>query len=639
MHWLNHVTLLIFVCNVTILAMNKPSVTEICYGHDIIFWNAYPTHSPTNPPTNQPTLSPTGQPTTQTPTTNPIKQSTTTNTTTQPTLSSTFQPSKQPTQDPTDQWDTTSGARRANKQRKQNVKSANSLTDNQLLKQAMSRATSPKTDTHTKSAKKLKHEIKLYDYEIPKELHADHVVQTFQNQLKSNQSSLVIIREFPVTYSNETDVISITSALDSALDQVFYFTTMILQRKFFIEHFELCIYLIVQCDPLIYHNITKQYCDIVDCNSTDIQIKALNEYLLQDCLSMRHDLKRLHVLDLDITQKLLSALLQFTRILFQELLISKLKYLQYLFAQSIYARHRKIPKEYMTIFTKFQQEFSDIIHNQIPSFYEIQFPNDLFTFDKTYILFGDYWSRIELFAYTMQITCAVYEWRQHDKRNQGVISISAGDLSRRNCIDKLLMVIGYAPNVISRYMVVVSINDGDLEFTVIPCCLQDVKVKTHTTSPKIIINTQKKVTKKNKFKLKLLMTTDEVSIVNNPEFDLVIVSSYMALTNAKIKTDRYCIMDPFDMTFDNMCGLMAKYLKDIQSENAQSMQLLVTLFLEFIFEYSIFDKSLFNGLIDNIYVKRFKKFYLIVNIQFDKYQRLKDHDQLKNHSIFRMEYL
>eukprot|EP01084_Bolivina_argentea_P289350 496835_1 len=616
MHWLNHVTFLSFVCNVTIFAMNKDPkspVTETYYGHDIIFWNAYPTHSPTNTRTNQPTLSPTGQPTTQTPTT-PTKQ---------PTLSTTFQPIKQRTQDPTEQWDTTSSARSRNKQRKQNVKSANSLTDNQLLKQAISRATSHKTDT--KSTKKLKNEIKLYDYEIPKELHADHVVQTFQNQLKSNQSSLVIIREFPVTYSNETDVISITSALDSALDQVFYFTTMILQRKFFIEHFELCIYLIVQCDPLIYHNITKQYCDIVDCNSTDIQIKALNEYLLQDCLSMRHDLKRLHVLDLDITQKLLSALLQFTRILFQELLISKLKYLQYLFAQSIYARHRKIPKEYMTIFTKFQQEFSDIIHNQIPSFYEIQFPNDLFTFDKTYILFGDYWSRIELFAYTMQITCAVYEWRQHDKRNQGVISISAGDLSRRNCIDKLLMVIGYAPNVISRYMVVVSINDSDLEFTVIPCCLKDVK--THTTS------------EKKKFKLQLLTTTDEILIVNNPKFDLVIVSSYMALTNAKIKTDRYCIMDPFDMTFDNMCGLMAKYLKDIQSENAQSMQLLVTLFLEFIFEYSIFDKSLFNGLIDNIYVKRFKKFYLIVNIQFDKYQRLKDHDQLKNHSIFRMEYL
>eukprot|EP01083_Nonionella_stella_P115707 343297_1 len=173
-----------------------------------------------------------------------------------------------------------------------------------------------------------------------------------------------------------------------------------------------------------------------------------------------------------------------------------------------------------------------------------------------------YWAHVFHFEHSLQIARMVYEWKRQQKTKQRApIGIVVSDVY---LTADLLHNIGYSETDIKMFTVAPHPGDGGhYAVSELPSTPVFIPINhTQNASEPVMHSTIKMLVSHAGFNNRDTPETiaKQVSILNNPEYDLVIVENEKALTVAKIQ-NRYCISDStIQQMFETLYGLVVSFI-------------------------------------------------------------------------------
>eukprot|EP01083_Nonionella_stella_P064189 167076_1 len=191
-----------------------------------------------------------------------------------------------------------------------------------------------------------------------------------------------------------------------------------------------------------------------------------------------------------------------------------------------------------------------------------------------------YWAHVFHFEHSLQIARMVYEWKRQQKTKQRApIGIVVSDVY---LTADLLHNIGYSETDIKMFTVAPHPGDGGhYAVSELPSTPVFIPINhTQNASEPVMHSTIKMLVSHAGFNNRDTPETiaKQVSILNNPEYDLVIVENEKALTVAKIQQNRYCISDStIQQMFETLYGLVVSFIHALHTTQRKDISTLTVL--------------------------------------------------------------
>eukprot|EP01083_Nonionella_stella_P223218 795744_1 len=190
-----------------------------------------------------------------------------------------------------------------------------------------------------------------------------------------------------------------------------------------------------------------------------------------------------------------------------------------------------------------------------------------------------YWAHVFHFEQSLQIARIVYEWKRQQKTKPRApigIVVSAVYLTA-----DLLHNIGYSESDIKMFTVSTHPDDGGhyalSELPSTPPIIPPVSIPinhTENASEPVMHSTVQMFVSHTGFKDRDApeMIAKQVSILNDPQYDLVIVENGKALNLSTIQQNRYCISESTtQQMFETLYGLVVSYIRDLSGKDISKL--------------------------------------------------------------------
>eukprot|EP01083_Nonionella_stella_P001263 3687_1 len=511
------------------------------------------THHPTSHPTRQPTLNPTASPTTK-----PTKPPTI-----KPTKKPTMKPTLNPTKAPTDQWDSTS-ARRA-PIIKPNAHSSNSISDTQLLNRyKKSHEHTPKPNhTQTKTVA-----IELYRYHNPLGNRTDDNALFFPQEhihhlISKNEHCLFIV---PYTqtqalqaynpdiiryYASERTIHHVT--IMSFLPNIFDITTLIDGST-----------------------VLKLYHFFKGLSPSPYRTEALRFF------------ESIEGVKAAITD-ILPPVFKYMEFGLNHVLQNQIKLIEQILTNTTYGTHGKVRKAHLSDVRRIKQnlngtlrDIASLLAMTLKTYQSGTSNVHLADFSMMTEWVGRitmYWAHVFHFEQSLQIARIVYEWKRQQKTKPRApigIVVSAVYLTA-----DLLHNIGYSESDIKMFTVSTHPDDGGhyalSELPSTPPIIPPVSIPinhTENASEPVMHSTVQMFVSHTGFKDRDApeMIAKQVSILNDPQYDVVIVENGKALNLSTIQQNRYCISESTtQQMFETLYGLVVSYIRDLSGKDISKL--------------------------------------------------------------------